>query len=120
MKFEDVLTLPPPEDWNKVVDGHIHIPDAFDDLVNSVGLQLNFNKFSGLSDGETIANIVASFQRFILKIEPIDKAEPDVCQDCGHDLKFHFNAGERNLCAVGPQLTNDKKDCKCDGFLATT
>lgn len=48
----------------------------------------------------------------------IDKAEPDKCESCGHEHKFHFNAGERNICAVGKQITNDKIDCHCNGFTA--
>jgi hypothetical protein len=45
----------------------------------------------------------------------IDKAEPNVCQDCGHDRNEHFNAGERNVCSGG---WRGNSGCQCDGFTA--
>ena len=50
----------------------------------------------------------------------IDKAEPDVCQDCGHEDAHHFNAGERNVCGGGEWDGDIHSDtgCKCDGFIA--
>lgn len=48
----------------------------------------------------------------------IDEAEPDKCQDCGHEKSEHFNAGERNICGGGKHAFGDEKICKCDGFEA--
>lgn len=45
----------------------------------------------------------------------IDAPEPDICQDCGHPDRDHFNAGERNVCGgcVGINVV-----CHCSNFEA--
>jgi len=54
--------------WNVVDEnGQIAVPDYLDPLVNKIGFQINFHKYSGLGEGEAICNIAAFAEEFFTK-----------------------------------------------------
>lgn len=54
----------PMEDWTKVVEGKISVPDELDPLVNSIGIQLRFHTISGKGEVETVCHIAYNAQKF--------------------------------------------------------
>ena len=55
------------EDWNKVVDGSIYVPDDLDPLINKLGMQLRFHTISGKGEVETLARMTRIAEEFFHK-----------------------------------------------------
>jgi len=57
--FDDDLT-----DWTKPDAGVIHVPDHFDKLFNSFGMQMRFVTISGKNEVQAIAHMVHNAHKF--------------------------------------------------------
>jgi hypothetical protein len=49
-------------------DGNIHIPDELVDLVNLIGMQINFMHLSGKSEVQTICDIALIAQEYFKEL----------------------------------------------------
>jgi hypothetical protein len=56
-------------------DGNIHIPDELVDLVNSIGMQINFMHLSGKSEVQTIVDIAFIAQEYFKELNLKNHAE---------------------------------------------
>lgn len=56
------------DDWTKIVDGHINVPDELDPLINKVGIQMRMHRISGKNESLTICHIVYHAQKFFFKM----------------------------------------------------
>ena len=54
-------------EWNKAIDGVINVPDELDDIVNSVGMQFNFVRYSGKNELQAICDVVKMCQDYFEK-----------------------------------------------------
>lgn len=63
----------PIEDWNKVVDGVIHVPDELDPLRNKLLMQLLFHTISGKDESRTICSMLVIAQKFFHEYRPVAK-----------------------------------------------
>lgn len=61
MSSNDTKTL---QDWTKVIDGHINVPDELDPIINKVGMQLRLHTISGKGEAQTVCHIVYAAQKF--------------------------------------------------------
>lgn len=55
------------EDWNKVVNENINVPDDLDPLINKLGFQLRFHTISGKGEVETLCSMARIAEEFFHK-----------------------------------------------------
>jgi len=80
------------KNWNEPVDGTIYIPDELDEIVNKVGMQINFMQYSGKSIEQTICDIVKICQEYFTNLPKQPTIEEDG-EECNFHGPFTFEEG---------------------------
>ena len=55
------------KEWNEAKDGVIDVPDYLDGMINKVGMQLRFYRYSDKNETQTICDIVHGMEKFFKK-----------------------------------------------------